>query len=672
MLSLSRGRARACTAVDEKRALKAPRHAQTKNRATMLASKVASPATCGVLQMSGSIGQSRKELYEFGPFRVDPDKHLLLREGEAVALTPKTFQVLLVLIRHKKQIVTKQDLMKAVWPETFVEESNLSRSISMLRKALGETAQDHGHVVTIPGRGYRFAEDVHLVPEQELSIIAARYSRVQVQVEERNFRRWIYAAACCVLLLLGIAGYRVSPRLEKRNSNGKVWASGSPSIAVLPLENLSADPAQEYFAEGITDELTTRLAKLPGLKVISRTSASQYRTQHKSVPEIGRKLSADVILEGTVERSNKRIRLRVQLIQAATDQHLWAESYDYELSNVQVLETEFARDIARQIEIHVAPQNSESERAVDPTAFEDFLKGRYFWNRRDGGGLVKAVQYFQRATQEDANYAAAYAGLAQSYILLPDPVRAKEAADKALAIDPLLADAHTAMALIAEQDWDFPTAEQEYKRAISLNPNYATAHHWYGEGYLALMGRFTEADHEMEEARSLDPVSRIIATDCGAVFYMERQYDKAYRQLTSVLEMEPGFSEALIFRALTLLKQQKYTEAIADLEKASQIDPRPRRLAILGFALGLAGQRSGAASILQKLKAMSQGGYVEPWAFATVHIGLNNKDLAFAWLEKAYSERSGDLRALKVDPAYDSLRDDPRFNELMKRVGLPQ
>jgi TolB-like protein/Tfp pilus assembly protein PilF len=454
------------------------------------------------------------------------------------------------------------------------------------------------------------------------------------------------------------------------------------SLAVLPLENLSNDPSQEYFADGMTDQLISELGQISSLRVISRTSVMQYKGVHRSLPKIAKELNVDAIVEGTVLKSGDHVRITAELIQAATDKHLWAQSYQAELRDVLGLQNQIASAIADQIRVQLTTQEQASLKSsptVDPEAYEDYLKGLYFWNKRDGGGLNKAVEYFQHAIQREPHYALAYAGLAESYVLLASDgalkesftSAAKSAANRALNLDPTLAEAHAALGLLAEHDWNFSEAEREYKLAISLRPNYATAHHWYGQAHLMLMGRFEEANRELQRARALDPVSRIIATDWGVALYSERRYDEAYQELSKVIELDPEFSEALEYRGLVLLQQARYEDAIADFRRATGIDSSPRRLSHLGFGYGLAGKPAEARLILRKLQGLSKSVYVSPWCFALVYTGLGDKDRAFFWLEKAFSERSADLIALKVTPAYDSLRSDARFTDLLTRVGVP-
>jgi eukaryotic-like serine/threonine-protein kinase len=488
-----------------------------------------------------------------------------------------------------------------------------------------------------------------------------------------------------LILLLSSSGTRNRALSRLGFLRGQTPASAVPtirSLAVLPLENLSNDPSQEYFADGMTDQLISQLGQISSLRVISRTSVMQYKGVHRSLPKIARELDVDAIVEGTVLKSGDHVRITAQLIQAATDNHLWAQSYQAELRDVLGLQNQMASAIADQIRAQLTTQEQASLKSsptVDPEAYEDYLKGLYFWNKRDGGGLNKAVEYFQHAIQKDPQYALAYAGLADSYVLLASDgafkenftSAAKSAANRALNLDPTLAEAHAALGLLAEHDWNFPEAEREYKLAVTLGPNYATAHHWYGEAYLTLMGRFEEANRELQRARALDPVSRIIATDWGVALYSERRYDEAYQELSKVIELDPEFSEALEYRGLVLLQQKRYEDAIADFLRATRIDSSPRRLAHLGFAYGVAGKPAEARLILRKLQGLSKSVYVSPWCFALVYTGLGDKDRAFFWLEKAFSERSADLIALKVTPAYDSLRSDARFTDLLARVGVP-
>jgi tetratricopeptide (TPR) repeat protein len=409
----------------------------------------------------------------------------------------------------------------------------------------------------------------------------------------------------------------------------------------------------------------------------------RYKGKMKALPQIGRELAVDAVVAGSVERRRDRVRVRVQLIQAATDQYLWAQSYDRELCDFVSLENEFARDLAAQVAVQMGPQPAAAPQAlqVRPGAFEDYLKGRYCLNRRDLAGLEKAQKYFQRAIGEDANYAPFHAGLSASYLLLgvmglgkrPAEwlLEARLAANRAVSLDPTLAEAHVALAMIAEFSYEFQESEREYKLAISLNPNSAIAHHWYGSFFLLYCGRFEEANREMEQARALDPMSPIMTAAWGFMLYFERRFTEAYHVLSDIIDMIPAFAEAYLFRALVLLEEGTYQAAIADLRHAQRTDSTLRRIALLGFGLGVVGKRRQARAILSQLTRLSRQSYVSAWLFAMVYLGLGDKDATFAWLDRAYEERCIELIGLHVGPLFAPLRDDPRFGRLLARVGLP-
>jgi TolB-like protein/DNA-binding winged helix-turn-helix (wHTH) protein/Tfp pilus assembly protein PilF len=608
----------------------------------------------------------------FADFEVDLRAGQVRKRGGKVRLQEQPFRLLTVLLESAEQVVTREELRGRLWPaDTFVDfDHRLAAAVSKLRDALDDSAENPRFIETVGRRGYRF-----MLPVESPAVVTPALDDGPPETAvgpavPRKSAFPLYILATVLAAILVASGFFYA----RHRRAADAIAPRITSIAVLPFENLSNNPDQEYFAEGMTDEIITDLAKLPGIRVISRTSTVQYKGTHKTMPQIARELKVDAVLEGTVLRIDDRVRVSVQLIYAPGDRHIWADSYDYRVRDVLALETEFASHIAAQIQIHLAsqpPRMPAKQEGVNPAAFEDYLKGQYFWNRRDGGGLDKAAEEFEKATEIDASFAPAYAGLAQSYILLDAPERAKAAADKALSLDPSLAEAHTALALIDEHNWNFGDAEREYKLAIALNPNYATGHQWYGEGYLMLLGRFEEAEREMNLARSLDPVSRIIATDGGAVLYEERRYDEAYKELSKVLELQPDFSEALMFRGAVLLEEGKREEGIADLQNAARIDGSGRRLGVLGWGLGVAGRRAEATEVLHKLQSGAELSK-RPWSLAIVYIGLGKKDEAFVWMEKAYAEHSSDLRAVKVDPIYDPVRSDPRFADLVRRMGLPQ
>jgi TolB-like protein/tetratricopeptide (TPR) repeat protein len=461
-------------------------------------------------------------------------------------------------------------------------------------------------------------------------------------------------------------------------------------LAVLPFENLTGDAAQNYVSDGMTEEMITQLGSLDPLHlgVIARTSVMHYKHSQEPLPQIGRELGVQYVLEGSIRRDFDRVRITAQLIQIKDQSHVWARQYDRESSTLLALEGEIAREIADEIQIAlgdhkkpVAPAISPSLSAQTREAHVLYLQGEYFWNKRTPAGFRRAIVYFQRAIATDPNYARAYAGLADSYALLgpysgvPQTQympKARAAALRALEIDESLPEAHTALALIVQNyDWDWQTAEKEFRRPIELNPNYATAHQWYAE-HLTWRGRFEEALHESEQARQLDPLSLIIAADNGAIFYYSRQYDPAIEKFSAVREMEPNFPRALL---IVWAYEQKgmFAEALADVENWREATGDGiSSWAEMAYIYGRTGQRAKARLALAKLEELSRRQSVDPSVFIRPHIAMGYQDEAFADLERAYSQHSNILTTLKVDPLYDPLRRDPRFQGFMRRVGLAQ
>ena len=482
-----------------------------------------------------------------------------------------------------------------------------------------------------------------------------------------------------VLLILAAIAYVIFFRDSASLIEGDI-----KSLAVLPLENLSGDQSQEYFADGMTDALIGDLAKIKGLQVISRTSAMHYKGTNKPLTEIAGELKVDAVIEGTVQRSGERVLIRAQLIHAATDRHLWAETYERDLRDVLALQNEIAQAVVREIQIKILPAERArlgSNRPVNRKALDDYLQGRFlFWNRRTGEGLNKAILFFQSAIQEDPAYAPAYVGLADCYnslgsVMIGDlaPLdarqRSEDAVRKALEIDSENAEAHAALGFVKNFNWDWPAAEQEYKQAIELNPNYAFAHQLYG-GFLVARGRLEEAVAQVNRAQELDPFSFAISAQRGFILENARRYDEAIEQLRRVIEMDQNNFQAHWLLGHTYAASGRLSEAIAASERAVAISRTPGALGFLGMNYGLAGRKADANKILSELLDLNRERYVTPPALANVYMGLGNKDQAFFWLEKAYQERSNYLAYLKVFPGADTLRSDPRLNDLLRRMGL--
>ena len=626
------------------------------------------------------MSQETKHFYEFGPFRVDPLKRRLMRDGEPVRLTPKALELLLVLVEASGRTVEKDELLEKVWAGTIVEENNLNQNITALRKSLGDSRQDSQYIATIPGIGYRFVADVRKVedvPSQSRDDAKEEYVPGKPFTPLReNLNR--YGIVILVPLVVVAA---LAYLLYKREKPPPVT-----SIMVLPLANLSGDPEQEYFADGITDALIGDLAKIGSLQVISRTSSMHYKGTKKSLPEIAREINVDAVVEGTVQRSGDRVVIRAQLIHVATDRHLWVRDYEREMRDVLDLQSEIAQAIAREVQIKMTPAEKErflSRHPVRPKAFDQYLQGRFlYWNRRTPDNLNKAIELFQSAIKEDPNFAQAHVGLADSYsaigtvqvgALPPMEARqlAEQAAKKALELDPTLGEAHTALGNVKHYNWDWIGAEQAFKRALELNPNYANAHNFYA-GYLMSRGRADEAIAASNRARELDPFSLSISAQRGFLLENARRYDDAIAQLRSVIEMDPNHYSAYWMLGHTYAANKQFDEAIAASQRAVDLSGRtPGALGILGLAYGLANRKTEANKVLDELLQLNKTRYVTPAAFVNVYIGLGDKDKAFEWLEKALQERSNYVAYLKVFPIVDPLRSDPRYEDLLRRIGLP-
>ena len=634
--------------------------------------------------MTGRPGRS----YAFGPFLVDAETCELRRGGHPVALAPKAFATLVLLIEAGGRLLTKDDLMKALWPDTFVLEANLSQTIFTLRKALGESGGEQRYIVTVPGRGYRFGGSVEEVSSLEASSPAlpagpdvAQGDRAEVAsaVRSAHHRLTIGVAIATVVLSIVLAGYvRWSRAAPHQPSSGRTM------LAVLPFENLTGDAAQDYFSDGLTEEMINRLGRLDPqrLGVIGRASVMRYKGRAPQLDRIGNELNVGYVLAGSVRRGSGKVRIAAQLIQVKDQTQVWASTYDRDLRDLLAVQAEIAREIGNGIQIVLgngrSPVESVTSLSADSyEAYDLYLKGRYFWNKRTAEGLQQAVEYFSRSSTRDPNYARAYAGLADAYALMSGysgkpqtefMPQARSAALKALELDDGLAEAHNSLALVLEKfDWDWEGAEQHFRRAIELDPNYATAHQWYAE-YLALRGRFEEALLESERARRLDPLSLIIATDNGAILYYSRQYDRAIQELRGVLEIEPGFPRAHMVM-MPYVEKGRYADALATVGKFGPSD-KAWTWAMYTYIDGRSGQVRQARQALVKFLDLNRTQKVEPGVAIWAYLGMNDKDEAIASLEQAYAQHSDTMVRLKVDPGYDPLRSAPRFQDLLRRVGL--
>jgi len=612
----------------------------------------------------------------FGTFEISFESGELRKAGVKIKVQQQPLKLLEILLEHPGEIVTREELRTRIWPqESFGDfDQAVNVAIAKLRTALGDSAENPRYIETLPRRGYRFIAEVAIVdaakPAPQLEDKPTARQRLRLPPPSRIAGSALVLALVIVTIWMFYSRRR--PPAEIR------------SLAVLPLESLSGDASQDYFADGMTDELITDLSQISALRVISRTSVMQYKRVRRPLTEIARELNVDAVVEGTVLRSGDRVRITTQLIQVPAERHLWAQSYEGDLRDALTLQSQVAHAVAERIRINLNPQEQaalKNKKTVVPEAYESYLKGRYFWNKRTANGLKTAAAYFQQATEQDPNYAPAYSGLADSYALMGDwqyavmtakeaLPKAKAAAVKALELDNTLGEAHNSLAFLLDGfDWDFDAGGKEFRRAIELNPGYATAHHWYA-WHLSLLGRFDEAIAELRKAASLDPLSLIINADLAEVLVLARSYDESIQQSRKTIEMDPNFPLAHNQLAQAYLEKHMYEEAVAELQKALQLSPdTPTFKANLARAYVASGKKSEAIKLLSDLKKRANPGYSNASEIAVIYVSLGDKDQAINWLEKGYEERFNPGVLLR--PGFDPLRSDKRFQDLLRRIGLP-
>lgn len=604
--------------------------------------------------------------FRVGEWSVAPELNSIERDGHAIHLEPKIMQVLVTLAERPGSVLSKELILRRVWPETAVSEEVLTRSISELRRIFEDNPREPTYIQTIPKSGYRL-----LAP-----IVAEGVNRPATESGSWKRKRWGFAIGAAIVLLGTSSLYFVN-RSQHAESKPQV-----ASLAVLPLTNLSGDASQDYFTDGLTDELTTRLAKISALRVISRTSATHYKGSTKTAPEIARELGVDALLVGSVLRSGDKVRINAQLIQARTDQTVWAESYERDLHDLLALQADVAHRVAEEIQIQVTPQERETvfrAGTVDPEAYDSYLKGNYFWEKFTDASMRKAIAYYQHAIDRDPNYALAYVGLANAYHELGDGPpkevipRSRAASEKALQLDEGLAEAHSSLAWVKWiYYWDWASAEVEFQRALRLRPNYSTAHGMYAE-YLDSRGRFAEAAQERAIAKRLSPVEPILYQNGGEHFLYTREFDKAIEQYNEALQLDPSFSLAHegLWHAYALKGMGK--ESIENLAECAFLEGNRGLAAKIKGANARSGYKSATSVILEDSRlSRSRGQWVSFADDAYFYLTLGEKDLALRALEQAVEERDPRVTALKVDPSFDSIRSDPRFQQLVHRVGLSQ
>jgi TolB-like protein/DNA-binding winged helix-turn-helix (wHTH) protein/Tfp pilus assembly protein PilF len=635
----------------------------------------------------------------FGEFTVDFRVKEIRRNGIRIKLAGQSFTALETLLERAGEVVTREELRARLWQgETFVDfDHSLNVAVNRIREVLCDSAESPRYIETIPRLGYRFiaklnadlpTAGINTVSSSSTPAIGVGLSARPVSAEARSLPtlKWrrvpvSWYAGLVLLLLISL----VVIELTHRRSPSSVAATTDKTmLAVLPFENLTGDPANEYFSDGLTEEMITQLATLEPsrLGVIARTSVMSYKHGDRSIAHVGDQLHVQYVLEGSLRQSSGRVRITAQLIQVKDQTHIWAQDYDRNLGDVLTLEREVSGNVAREIQLELTSQeqaNLAQPRPVDPEAHELYLKGRFYWNQRTPNAFKKSVDYFEGAIRRDPNYAEAYVGLADAYRFLmntspPDEVlpKARAAAEKALAINPNLAEAHASLGLIAPYfDWDWETARKHLERALQLNPNSAITHDWYADGYLSIMGRMDESLAEMRVAQRLDPLSCVINGDMGKTLFFARRYDEAIAQLRSVLEMDPNCYVAVSWLRMVYEETGNYQQTLELFEKEKTFLYTVRDIG--GIQAGIyakMGHTEQARQSLGELLKRAQTEHVDPGLIAATYIELGDKDQAFAWLEKAYAEHSNWMSSLKVWPLYDTLRDDPRFADLERRVKL--
>ena len=638
--------------------------------------------------------QRRASVLRFGHYELDLHSREVRKGGMRIRVQQQPLKLLEILLERPGEMVTREELRTRIWPnESFGDfDQAVNVAVTKLRAALQDSAENPQYVETLPKRGYRLIAPVAIVGglSPDPTEASARNvsggathdaGRVAGMADAPphllSLRGWKIIAFALLVCLLILAGW--------------VWRSNRQpsfsirSLAVLPLDNLSGDASQDYFADGMTDQLITDLAQISALRVISRTSVMSYKRARKPLPEIARELNVDAVIEGTVLRSGDQVRITAQLIQASADKHLWAKSYEGNLQDTLAVQKSVADDIAEQIRIELTPRERaglKNVKAVNPEAYEDYLKGRYFWNKRTPDALKKAIDHFNQAIERDSNYAPAYSGLADSYVILGawqyavlDPKetypRAKAAAIKAVELDDTLAEAHISLAMSTDMFvWDWEAAEREYRRGIELNPGYATGHHWYAE-HLSETGRNDEAIAEIRKAESLDPLSLITGADVATLLVIARRYDEAIEHAKKTIELGPDFAVSHFALGMAYEQKGQSDGAIAAFQKAVEFSGGNTAFkSNLAHAYAVAGRRSDAVAILNELKDRSKHEFLNPSEIALIYVGLGQKDQAMVWLEKAYEGRFDPV--ILTWPAFDPLRSDPRFHDLVRRIGLPQ
>jgi DNA-binding winged helix-turn-helix (wHTH) protein/tetratricopeptide (TPR) repeat protein len=580
--------------------------------------------------------------YEFGPFIIEVDVRRLSRNGQTVLITLKLLDILLLLLRNHGQVITKETLMSEVWPNTYVEENNLTVSISALRKALGERRKEHLYIETLPKRGYRFAAMVQEITRQSTS------------QENRG--------------------------TEEGSADSSIAKGEAVTLAVLPLINTGTNTSLGYLTEGVTESLINRLSRLPQLRVMARSTVSRYSGKVADPREVGRVLRVKHVLTGEMLQEDEHILLRIELINAMDGTHLWGEQYQIKSANLFEVQERITHAVSNNLQLMLTVEENallRRQNTASPEAYRFYLKGHYFLDKRTEADIRKGIEYFRKAIAEDALYAAAYTGIADGYILLaaygamPEKEAlgmAKTCAERALELDQTLAEAHTSLGFIKTfYSWDWAGAESHFKKAIEEKPSYIPARRWYSL-FLISRQRFDEALKQTEHSLLISPLSPSVNSSLGVYYYFSRHYDLSISWCKEALELDSSFYPAYACLGLSYLQECMYKQALDAHEAAFGISKDPEALSMLGYTYARAGKSAEAAQVISTLSKMSRSSYIKPYHFAIIYVGLEEKEQALVWLEKALMNRNEMLAYINVDPCFDSIRSDPHIVNILQRM----
>jgi TolB-like protein/DNA-binding winged helix-turn-helix (wHTH) protein len=621
----------------------------------------------------------------FGVFEADLAARELTKLGKLLPLQEQPFLLLATLLERPGALVTREELRARLWPQTVVDfDHGLNKAISKIRDALGDSADNPRFIQTVARRGYRFLADVSLVGAETVEATPLESASIDSQTRDDSGRgiSWSWRIAAWATAGLALVLLSAVVLIWTRSKSSPSLPS-IHSLAVLPLENLSGDASQDYFADGMTDELITHLAQIGDLRVISRSSVMTYKHLRKPLAEIAHELDVQAVVEGSILRSGERVRITAQLIRVPADEHIWAHSYEGDSRDTLFLQNQVAQAIADQIRVTVNSQQHvalQASRAVIAEAYDSYLKGRYFWNKRTDEGLREAITYFKRSITIDPSYAEAYSGLADTYALAGDweygilppseafPL-AKAAANEALALNDRLGEAHTSLGFVLDlYYWDWDAAEKQYQLAINLNPSYAIAHQWYA-WHLLVLGKNAAGMFEMRRAESLDPLSLIIRSDVADALCASHLFEESVRQSRKTLALDPNFAIGHFQLAEALVQEHQYAAAIAEFQQAIELSGHLAAFdANLAHAYAVSGRKADALKMAKDMETRPDLNPSANASIALIYVGLGDLDQAMKWLDKAYDARFNP--SILIRPAFDPLRSEARFQELSRRIGL--